>query len=131
MILMASGTTTFTKIVNKWNTALIVLMIYFREAAVITHELLDMLVMCENKIQACNKMGSTLKCRTGSPPQCSTPQRTGQFWACSPWDTSSFLSSTCDCPNRRSRASFTSCPECRTRRISLSQICIDLSSPGM
>ena len=75
MILMASRTTTFTKIVNKWNTALIVLMIYFREAAVITHELLDMLVMCENKIQACNKMGSTLKCQTGSPPQCSTPPK--------------------------------------------------------
>ncbi|KAF6025681.1 PRPF8 [Bugula neritina] len=31
-ILMASGSTTFTKIVNKWNTALIGLMTYFREA---------------------------------------------------------------------------------------------------
>lgn len=33
-ILMASGSTTFTKIVNKWNTALIGLMTYFREAVV-------------------------------------------------------------------------------------------------
>ncbi|XP_052834022.1 pre-mRNA-processing-splicing factor 8 [Octopus bimaculoides] len=50
-ILMASGSTTFTKIVNKWNTALIGLMTYFREAVVNTQELLDLLVKCENKIQ--------------------------------------------------------------------------------
>lgn len=49
-ILMASGSTTFTKIVNKWNTALIGLMTYFREAAVNTQELLDLLVKCENKV---------------------------------------------------------------------------------
>lgn len=35
-ILMSSGSTTFTKIVNKWNTALIGLMTYFREATVHT-----------------------------------------------------------------------------------------------
>ena len=51
---MASGSTTFTKIVNKWNTALIGLMTYFREAVVNTQELLDLLVKCENKIQVCN-----------------------------------------------------------------------------
>ncbi|KAF2293180.1 hypothetical protein GH714_038769 [Hevea brasiliensis] len=50
-ILMSSGSTTFTKIVNKWNTALIGLMTYFREATVHTQELLDLLVKCENKIQ--------------------------------------------------------------------------------
>lgn len=50
-ILMSSGSTTFTKIVNKWNTALIGLMTYFREAVVNTQELLDLLVKCENKIQ--------------------------------------------------------------------------------
>eukprot|EP00344_Euplotes_crassus_P001207 CAMPEP_0197011060 /NCGR_PEP_ID=MMETSP1380-20130617/56937_1 /TAXON_ID=5936 /ORGANISM="Euplotes crassus, Strain CT5" /LENGTH=91 /DNA_ID=CAMNT_0042433439 /DNA_START=26 /DNA_END=297 /DNA_ORIENTATION=- len=33
-ILMASGSTTFTKIANKWNTTLIGLMTYYREAAV-------------------------------------------------------------------------------------------------
>lgn len=48
---MSSGATTFTKIVNKWNTALIGLMTYFREAVVNTQELLDLLVKCENKIQ--------------------------------------------------------------------------------
>jgi len=39
-ILMASGSTTFTKIVNKWNTALIGLMTYFREATVHTRSYL-------------------------------------------------------------------------------------------
>ena len=35
-ILMASGSTTFTKIVNKWNTALIGLMTYFRYGCIHT-----------------------------------------------------------------------------------------------
>jgi pre-mRNA-processing factor 8 len=35
-ILMASGATTFTKIVNKWNTVVIGLMTYFREAVINT-----------------------------------------------------------------------------------------------
>ena len=50
-VLMSSGQTTFTKIANKWNTALIGLMTYYREATVHTQELLDLLVKCENKIQ--------------------------------------------------------------------------------
>ena len=50
-ILMASGSTTFTKIVNKWNTALIGLMTYYRESVVNTQELLDLLVKCENKVR--------------------------------------------------------------------------------
>ena len=54
-ILMASGSTTFTKIVNKWNTALIGLMTYFREAVVNTQELLDLLVKCENKVGGAGK----------------------------------------------------------------------------
>jgi hypothetical protein len=45
-VLMSSGSTTFTKIANKWNTALIGLMTYFREAVVHTQELLDLLVKC-------------------------------------------------------------------------------------
>ncbi len=53
-ILMSSGSTTFTKVANKWNTALIGLMTYFREATVHTQELLDLLVKCENKIQTVN-----------------------------------------------------------------------------
>ena len=48
---MSSGSTTFTKVANKWNTALIGLMTYYREAVVHTQELLDLLVKCENKIQ--------------------------------------------------------------------------------
>jgi hypothetical protein len=50
-ILMASGATTFTKIANKWNTALIGLMTYYREAVINTQEMLDLLVKCENKMQ--------------------------------------------------------------------------------
>ena len=38
------------QIINKWNTALIGLMTYFREAVVNTQELLDLLVKCENKV---------------------------------------------------------------------------------
>jgi len=49
-ILMSSGSTTFTKIANKWNTTLIGLMTYFREAVIHTTEMLDLLVKCENKI---------------------------------------------------------------------------------
>ena len=51
MVLMSSGQTTFTKIINKWNTALIGLMTYFREAVVNTQELLDLLVKCESKVR--------------------------------------------------------------------------------
>ena len=50
-VLMSSGSTTFSKIVNKWNTALIGLMTYYREAVIHTNELLDALVKAENKIQ--------------------------------------------------------------------------------
>mmetsp|Transcript_10852 Transcript_10852/g.9769 ORF Transcript_10852/g.9769 Transcript_10852/m.9769 type:complete len:194 (-) Transcript_10852:664-1245(-) len=37
-VLMSSGSTTFTKISNKWNTVFIALMTYFREAVVNTQE---------------------------------------------------------------------------------------------
>ncbi|KAG2326430.1 hypothetical protein Bca52824_009158 [Brassica carinata] len=67
-ILMSSGSTTFTKIVNKWNTALIGLMTYFREATVHTQELLDLLVKCENKIQTRIKIGLNSKMPTRFPP---------------------------------------------------------------
>lgn len=91
---MASGSTTFTKvnifsnymiirselwfhalfltlcfqIVNKWNTALIGLMTYFREAVVNTQELLDLLVKCENKIQTRIKIGLNSKMPSRFPP---------------------------------------------------------------
>eukprot|EP00045_Choanoeca_perplexa_P015123 m.183370 g.183370 ORF g.183370 m.183370 type:complete len:2331 (+) comp16894_c0_seq1:103-7095(+) len=67
-ILMSSGSTTFTKIVNKWNTALIGLMTYFREAVVNTQELLDLLVKCENKIQTRVKIGLNSKMPSRFPP---------------------------------------------------------------
>ena len=47
-ILMSSGSTTFTKIANKWNTTLIALFTYYREAAVSTINLLDTIVKCED-----------------------------------------------------------------------------------
>ena len=47
---MASGSTTFTKISNKWNTSLIGLMTYYRESVIHTEQILDLLVKCENKI---------------------------------------------------------------------------------
>ncbi|KAG1765663.1 ribonuclease H-like domain-containing protein [Suillus occidentalis] len=56
-VLMSSGSTTFSKIVNKWNTALIGLMTYYREAVIHTNELLDSLVKAENKIQTRVKIG--------------------------------------------------------------------------
>ncbi|MFS7909896.1 hypothetical protein Hanom_Chr02g00099991 [Helianthus anomalus] len=67
-ILMSSGSTTFTKVVNKWNTALIGLMTYFREATVHTRELLDLLVKCENKIQTRIKIGLNSKMPSRFPP---------------------------------------------------------------
>lgn len=67
-ILMSSGSTTFTKVASKWNTALISLFAYFREAAVSTPQLLDILVKCETKIQNRVKMGLNSKMPTRFPP---------------------------------------------------------------
>ena len=67
-ILMSSGSTTFTKIANKWNTAVIGLMTYFREAVIHTTELLDLLVKCENKIQTRIKIGLNSKMPSRFPP---------------------------------------------------------------
>eukprot|EP01084_Bolivina_argentea_P006621 12562_1 len=67
-ILMSSGQTTFTKVANKWNTALIGLMTYFREAVIYTKELLDLLVKCENKIQTRIKIGLNSKMPSRFPP---------------------------------------------------------------
>jgi pre-mRNA-processing factor 8 len=67
-VLMSSGATTFTKIANKWNTALIGLMTYYRESVVHTQELLDLLVKCENKIQTRIKIGLNSKMPSRFPP---------------------------------------------------------------
>ncbi|KAH7038072.1 LOW QUALITY PROTEIN: uncharacterized protein B0I36DRAFT_315435, partial [Microdochium trichocladiopsis] len=49
-ILMSSGSTTFTKIANKWNTALIALFTYYREAAVSTVNLLDTITKIQTRM---------------------------------------------------------------------------------
>ncbi|CAH2079062.1 unnamed protein product [Thlaspi arvense] len=67
-ILMSSGSTTFTKITNKWNTALIGLMTYFREATLHTPELIDLLVKGESKIQTRIKIGLNSKMPSRFPP---------------------------------------------------------------
>merc|ERR1719197_682661 len=67
-VLMSSGSTTFTKIANKWNTAPIGLMTYYREAVVNTQEMLDLLVKCENKIQTRIKIGLNSKMPSRFPP---------------------------------------------------------------
>ena len=67
-ILMASGSTTFTKVSNKWNTSLIGLITYYREAIVNTEKILDLLVRCENKIQNRIKMGINSKMPSRFPP---------------------------------------------------------------
>ncbi|GFY96951.1 pre-mRNA-processing-splicing factor [Actinidia rufa] len=85
-ILMSSGSTTFTKIVNKWNTALIGLMTYFREATVHTQELLDLLVKCENKIQTRIKIGLNSKMPSRFPPVIFILQRKLVGLACYQWD---------------------------------------------
>lgn len=67
-ILMGSGSTTFTKIVGKWNTALIALFTYFRESIVTTEPLLDLLVKSETRVQNRVKLGLNSKMPTRFPP---------------------------------------------------------------
>ena len=111
---MSSGSTTFSKIVNKWNTALIGLMTYYREAVIHTNELLDALVKAENKIQTRVKIGLNSKMPSRFPPVVFyTPKvweglvesshnkaidfraRNLVVWACCPWDMSSYRRVTC------------------------------------
>ncbi|KAJ1979992.1 hypothetical protein H4R33_005585 [Dimargaris cristalligena] len=67
-ILMSSGATTFSKIANKYNTALLSFMVYYREAVVATREALDLLVKSENKIQTRIKIGLNSKMPSRFPP---------------------------------------------------------------
>ena len=67
-VLMSSGAAPFTKVANKWNSCVIALMTYFREAVVHTPELLDLLVRCENKIQTRIKIGLNSKMPSRFPP---------------------------------------------------------------
>lgn len=67
-ILMSSGSTTFAKIVKRWNTTLTALATYFREAAVSTPELLDVIVRCEIRVQNKVMMGLNSKMPSRFPP---------------------------------------------------------------
>ena len=67
-VLMSSGAAPFTKVANKWNSCVIALMTYYREAVVHTPELLDLLVRCENKIQTRIKIGLNSKMPSRFPP---------------------------------------------------------------
>lgn len=67
-ILMSSGSATFTKVAAKWNTALIALFAYYREAIVSTESILEVLVKCETKIQNRIKMGLNSKMPSRFPP---------------------------------------------------------------
>ncbi|TIA88345.1 hypothetical protein E3P99_02619 [Wallemia hederae] len=67
-VLMSSGSTTFSKIINKWNTTIIGLMTYYREAVLHTNELLDSLVKAENKVQTRVKIGLNSKMPSRFPP---------------------------------------------------------------
>ena len=50
-ILISCGATTFTKIVNKWNTTLIELFTYYLEAIINSEKMLDSLIRSENNIK--------------------------------------------------------------------------------
>ena len=65
---MSSGFTIFSKNVNKWNTVLIRLMTYYREAVIHTNELLDSHVKAENKIQTRVNIGLNSKMPSRFPP---------------------------------------------------------------
>ena len=67
-ILMSSGSATFTKVANKWNTALISLVTYYREAIVNTEPLLDLIVKMENRVQNRIKMALNSKMPSRWPP---------------------------------------------------------------
>lgn len=67
-ILMSSGSATFTKVASKWNTALVALFAYYREAVISTERLLDVLVRSETKIQNRVKMGLNSKMPSRFPP---------------------------------------------------------------
>lgn len=67
-ILLSSQCTTFSKVSNKWNTHIISLVAYFREALVATPELLDMIVRCENRVLTRVKLGLNSKMPNRFPP---------------------------------------------------------------
>ncbi|QRW11574.1 pre-mRNA-processing-splicing factor 8 [Ceratobasidium sp. AG-Ba] len=91
-VLMSSGSTTFSKIVNKWNTVIVGLKTYYREAVVYTNKLLDAFVKAENKIQTRVKIGLSSKMPSLFPPVVFYTERNSEVLACYRWATSFFQS---------------------------------------
>ena len=67
-IIMSAGNGAFTKVAAKWNTTVIGLFTYFREAILTTDALLDILVKSETAIQNRVKLGLNSKMPTRFPP---------------------------------------------------------------
>lgn len=67
-ILLSSQATTFAKVSNKWNTHLIAILTYFREALAATPEILDVIVRCESKVLTRVKLGLNSKMPQRFPP---------------------------------------------------------------
>jgi len=67
-ILMSSGSTTFTKIANRWNLSLIGFVTFFREAIGNSKGIIETVIKCENKIQTRIKMGLNSKMPSRFPP---------------------------------------------------------------
>ena len=67
-LISSAGSSPFTKIASKWNTALLSLFVYYREAIVATEPLLDILVKSETKVQNKVKLGFNSKMPTRFPP---------------------------------------------------------------
>ena len=68
LVLLNSGQTPFKKLVEKWNTQLSSLVVYYREAIYGTHELLRLIKRCETKIQNRVKVQLNSKMPKRFPP---------------------------------------------------------------
>lgn len=67
-LLMSAGSSPFTKVASRWNTCLLSLFVYYREAIISTGSLLDLLVKSETKIQTKVKLGLNSKMPSRFPP---------------------------------------------------------------
>lgn len=67
-ILLSAGSSPFVNIASRWNTALLSLFVYYREAIVGTDALLDILVKSETKVQTRIKLGLNSKMPSRFPP---------------------------------------------------------------
>lgn len=67
-MLMNAGSSPFTKTASRWNTALLSLFVYFREAIISTTSLLELIVKCETKVQTRVKLGLNSKMPSRFPP---------------------------------------------------------------